>query len=295
MSDDINDLVQELGEGDPAEEAAQREIENEARSQGWFPKEQWKGRENDWVDAETFVRRGREILPIVRKALSDERRKNSDLEAKLLAQGATIAEMREYFVKIEEAATKNALASLKQQKRAALEAGDPATADAIDEQMDELKNSKSAVPTIKEPVAPTGIPPEVQKKVDAWIEDNPWYNEKNPKLLKYANGVALNLKQTQPNMSPDKILEQVAAEVQEAFPDFFAAPAAGMFESGGSQGGASPRRQAAGSKKGFGSLPDEAKAQFERFYDMGFYIKPGTKAKMDKKDAQAEYFSKYKD
>ena len=39
----------------------------EAESQGWVPKEKFRGDENDWVDADTFVKRGREIMPILRK------------------------------------------------------------------------------------------------------------------------------------------------------------------------------------------------------------------------------------
>jgi hypothetical protein len=39
----------------------------EATGQGWVPKEKFKGNEDDWVDASTFVKRGREILPILRK------------------------------------------------------------------------------------------------------------------------------------------------------------------------------------------------------------------------------------
>ena len=43
------------------------EILYEAESQGWVPKERYRGNEADWVDANTFVKRGREILPILRK------------------------------------------------------------------------------------------------------------------------------------------------------------------------------------------------------------------------------------
>ena len=44
-----------------------QEVFQEAESQGWVPKERFRGNEADWVDADTFVKRGREILPILRK------------------------------------------------------------------------------------------------------------------------------------------------------------------------------------------------------------------------------------
>jgi hypothetical protein len=43
------------------------EVRHEAESQGWVPKDKFRGNESDWVDADTFVKRGREILPILRK------------------------------------------------------------------------------------------------------------------------------------------------------------------------------------------------------------------------------------
>lgn len=296
MSDDIQDLgvdgVNDALSFDADEAAQQEAIENEARSQGWYPKEQWKGREGDWVDAETFVRRGREILPIVRKALQDERKKNQALEAQLQAHGATISEMREYFLKIEQQATKNAMSTLKAQKRAALEAGDAVTAEDIQEQMDQLKDSQSAVPTIKEPKVD-----QVQElpAVKAWMSRNPWYTEDNTELVEAANGHAFVLKSKNPNAAPEEILEKVSAYVQKMFPKHFEAPS-GMFEGGGSQGGSSQRRESRSSGKGFASLPKEAQQQFQRFYDSGFYTKPGSKTvKMELKDAQSEYFKNYQE
>ena len=45
----------------------QQDFDSEARAQGWVSQEEFRGNEKDWVDAETFVKRGREILPILRK------------------------------------------------------------------------------------------------------------------------------------------------------------------------------------------------------------------------------------
>ena len=42
-------------------------VEKEARLFGWVPKEEFRGSETDWVDADTFVKRGKEINPILRK------------------------------------------------------------------------------------------------------------------------------------------------------------------------------------------------------------------------------------
>ena len=42
-------------------------IETKAREMGWKPLEEFKGNPDNWRDAEVFVERGEEILPIVRK------------------------------------------------------------------------------------------------------------------------------------------------------------------------------------------------------------------------------------
>ena len=62
------------------------DFEGEARAQGWVPQEEFRGRENDWVDAETFVKRGREILPIVRK--NNEKLLKELKEARAIAEEA---------------------------------------------------------------------------------------------------------------------------------------------------------------------------------------------------------------
>ena len=68
------EVVQEAPEVNPVEE--------EARAQGWVGKDEFRGSDDDWVDADTFVKRGKEIMPILRKnnekllkELEDERDK----------------------------------------------------------------------------------------------------------------------------------------------------------------------------------------------------------------------------
>ena len=51
------------------------DVEARARDMGWSPRDSWRGKAEDWIDAETFVKRGTEILPILRaksRGSSDE-------------------------------------------------------------------------------------------------------------------------------------------------------------------------------------------------------------------------------
>jgi len=60
-------VVEQVQETVPEVSAEREATEKEARAQGWAPKEEFRGKETDWIDADVFVQRGREINPILRK------------------------------------------------------------------------------------------------------------------------------------------------------------------------------------------------------------------------------------
>ena len=73
-------------------------VEQEARTLGWVPQEEFKGDPNRWVDADTFVERGHTVMPILRKnnerletlvkQQAEELNKMKDAELKKLAEKA---------------------------------------------------------------------------------------------------------------------------------------------------------------------------------------------------------------
>lgn len=54
------------GDGTVSNEGAAPEAEQKARSMGWVPKDDFRGDEAKWVDADTFVKRGEEMLPLLK-------------------------------------------------------------------------------------------------------------------------------------------------------------------------------------------------------------------------------------
>ena len=50
-----------------SEAAMQPAVEQEARTLGWVPQEDFRGDKSRWVDAETFVQRGHEIMDLLWK------------------------------------------------------------------------------------------------------------------------------------------------------------------------------------------------------------------------------------
>ena len=85
MSDDVGNIQQEQAHVEPQTQAPQTpDYAAEASAQGWVAKDDYRGNEADWVDAETFVRRGKEIMPILRK--------NNEKLLKELKEARSIAE-----------------------------------------------------------------------------------------------------------------------------------------------------------------------------------------------------------
>lgn len=291
----MSEVMEGMDETPEQGEEVAPEILAEAREQGWVPREQWTGKDEEWSDAETFVRRGREINPILRKALKKERERTATLEAELRATGATVAELREYLQKVEERATKNALAQLKKARADALAAGDHGTAQEYEDQMDELKESKSAIPEAKKAPQQQTIHPEIS----AWMERNPWYAPENQEMVDYANSVAARLMQNKQaqgqTFTPGDILPDVTERVRKMFPSYFGrGEAPTMFEGGGSPSGSARAATSSGrSSNGFAKLPAEARAQFQRFYEAGYYVDFKSGKKLSEAEAQKEYLKEY--
>jgi hypothetical protein len=288
MSDPLMDMYEgkptEGGDEGPQTGGADPGMEAEALEQGWVPQDQWHGRPEDWTDADTFVKRGREINPILRKSLDREKAERRRLEAELTSLRGTVAEMAEFRNKMETAIYDRALADYKAQLKAARIEGDDNTVDQVQDAIDALKENKP-----KPKVMPTSEPttPTVHPAVAPWMQQNPWYTEANSDMVNYANGVVLEevtkARKMNTPMDVEETLHLVSAKVRRMFPDKFRqASSAGMFESG--RGAGSGTAAKGGS---FASLPQDVKAQFERFYSAGYY------PKMKKEDAAAQYYKDY--
>ena len=82
----------------------------EAKRQGWVPQEDYTGPEDKWVDAETFVKKGREINAILRKD-------NEFLKREVSEMKETMQEFKKFHVETEKRAYDRAMAYLREQDR----------------------------------------------------------------------------------------------------------------------------------------------------------------------------------
>lgn len=243
-------------------------VEAEARHQGWVPKEEFRGSEEDWIDADTFVKRGKEINPILKK-------NNERLLRELDSQKKQMEELRkatEEFKKFQKdqfehkAVTLEAeIRDLKEQKRVAITQGDGDLAVNLDDKIDALKEEKQqAKEDSKEAPAPQAVKTQEDPELSAWVEKNSWYKN-DVRMAAATNVIAEDIHASKPWLKGAAFL----AELDEALEGNFAPERLGRTTKKtvrspveGSTGGSS---SSVSGKQTYDKLPAEAKAACDMF------------------------------
>jgi len=214
------------------------EVELKAREMGWRPEEEFEGETGTWVDAKEFVGRA-PLYEAIHKANRTAKKAQKQAEA-----------LAEHNKKVEQAAYERALKTLKDQKQAAMEEEDLATALKLGDKIEELKEQKEA----KE-VDTTEKTFDEEVFAD-WRDKEAWFG-KDDALTYAANGYGAEL-EAKGGLSQEEILKEVSVYVRKAFPEKFGVqrPTATPVEKG------SARKRASSTKtKGtsYNDLPEEAK------------------------------------
>ena len=277
-------MSEELQQEAPQEAPEASQFEPEARAQGWVAAEEFRGSESDWVDAETFVRRGKEIMPILRK--NNEKLLKELGEARKIAEEAreSAKEFREYQKQQFEKKTKDLegqLEQLKQAKRDAITQGDGDRAIAIDDAMDDLKEQRlEAKEDLKAAEEKTKEVPQFTQDpvLNNWMEKNDWFG-KDSRMTNIANGVGVTLRQEDPSLTGQPFLDKLDAELQEMFPEKFGKKRTPNPMEGSPNGTARP--SVSSGKKTYNNLPPEAKAACDKFVKQGLMTKEAYVAEYD--------------
>lgn len=249
------------------------EITAEAESQGWVPKEKFKRDPSEWVDAATFVKRGHEIMPILRKnnenLLKDLDRTKKQLEDfRATAEEFKKFQKESYEQKIK--ALETQVTTLRSSRAQAISDGDGTKVDALDEALDnakeELKEAKTNAELV---VADPPEPPkqEIAPELQQWFSENTWFG-RDRRLTSVANAIGETLRLEQPSLKGKPFLDELDKILQEEFPEKFGdsgtthKPARkSSVESGSNR----PPRNTGGSAKSYDNLPSDAKAACDRF------------------------------
>lgn len=245
---------------DPANDAgAEPTIEDAAREMGWRPKEEFKGDPEKWVEAETFVKRGEEILPILKAQSKKDREALKAATDQIAEMKKTFSEFKQYHTQTEKRAYERAMKDLEARQAQAVEDNDLKAVREITREMTDLSKD----------VQTDRNGDDLQKNQEAafndWLPDNPWF-KKDPVLRGAAIAIADELAAdglTDPVKQMAKVTERIKAEFPQKFENERRKGPAAV------EGGSPPRKAA----KGWSDLPPDAKAFAERMVKQGLITK----------------------
>lgn len=259
---------------------------DKASALGWVPQENFRGDPEKWVDADTFLKRGEEVMPILKannKRLQDEiaalRGQLTPIQSALQEAQAALATFKEYHDADSKRQYERALADLKAQKADAIRNGD------VDAQVeaDEALNDLRAKPPVT--AATSKTTQQLDPVLIQWQAENPWYLQ-DPEKTAYANSMASYIAATK-KLTGRALLDAVKSEVDTKFnpPDTRRGNADKVDGARGSGGGAG-----GGSGKGYEDLPAEARLACDRF---GAQLVGENRLYKDQKAWRAKYASDY--
>lgn len=223
-----------------------------ASARGWVPKKAFKGDPERWVDADKFLERAENEMPLLKA-------RNKKLEKDMAEMRGLVTRVVKNTKAQADRAVAQAIAELEAKKETAIKEGDVAEVKKLDKKIDETKKSAADDDGDDEPAAKKGgdLSDDDKRAYNAWAKDNPWFKT-DKRLTKFAEGVFMELAESDEDWDDKTLAQQlkaVAKEVKKEFPHKFAQtkqkePPA-VEGGGGSLGG--------DGKKGYADLPAEAK------------------------------------
>lgn len=233
------------------------EVQKQAEDMGWIPPSRFKGDPERFVDADVYIKRGEEVLPIVREQnkrlhaeLTGVKQQAQQTAVALKAAQDAIAQMEELHTVATQRAVEDAKKQVKAQLAAASEAGDH---EGVAELTDKLVKMNTPEPAVAKPVAPAPVftpPPELAE----WNAENPWFGTHKRKTA-LALAIAQELREGGETAQGRPFFEMIKAEVDKELG--VQQPRGDKVE--GARSGAEGEGRQSG-KKGYASMPIEARA-----------------------------------
>lgn len=269
------------------ESAAPVEVQREAEAMGWIPPTRFRGDPERFVDADVYIKRGNEVLPIVRE---QNKRLHTELEAvrtqsaqtaqALKAAQAAIEQMEERHTVATQRAVEDARKQVKAQLAAASEAGDHDGVAELTDQLTRMREAEKApAPAAKPAAAPEPAftpPPDLAE----WNAENPWFGT-NKRKTAMALAIAQELREAGDSAVGRVFYDKVKVELDKELG--VSEPRNDKVEGGrgnGDSGSSAPRG------KGYASMPSDARAACDA--DAKRFVGEGKRYK-----TQAEWRTRY--
>ena len=271
-------VVEDEG-GQPTEGGEpQLSTEERARAQGWRPKDEYNGDPDRWVDAEAFVKRGEEELPVVRERNRHLESRVTELNQKLEQTASTIANMERMNRVAVQRAVQREREQLAQEygrlKEQAVEFGDVDQFRNLEmQERQHLSHFDSQVAQDFAQQQPQQAPANVYEmpEVQTWVNENPWF-ETNREMHNMAVSVSQAIGGANPTMPMADVLKQTAQRMRAIYPDKFGGSSQPQRPSMPSVEGSASRGAAVRqSTRGAAQLPPEARKQGQEFVSDGLF------------------------
>lgn len=210
----------EVDNAAPAADADSRpqgdETEAKARRLGWVGADEFKGDPSKHRSAEEFLKRGEEILPILKRDNEKLHSQFSKIERELQETRETLKQFSEFASKGEERAYKRAKADLEAKLDNAIATADVDAARATRREIAELETDAPKPATKVEKTDPPVLDPVVQ----SWIGENEWFN-KSVALRSVAIEEFGDLERQYPGKNKAELLAETKQKVMDRFPEKF--------------------------------------------------------------------------
>jgi hypothetical protein len=180
--------------------------EEQAREQGWRPKEEWDGDPDKWRPAKEFVERGELFGKI------------DHMGRELKETRKALKMLQEHHTKVKETEFKRAVDELKALQKKHLEEGNSDGYLETSELLTDLKAEQKAREAVAE-VTPNQPHPDFVQ----WVNANKWYNA-DVEMHDYADAVGLRYAQNNPHLEPNEVLTYVSQQVRNRFKERFVNP-----------------------------------------------------------------------
>jgi hypothetical protein len=284
MSDDIEEQeapevdtgIDVPGEERPEEAAVVEtpadDVEAKARSQGWVPKDQFRGDPEKWRPADEFVKRGEELLPIALERARSAERRVQDMEAQFQQQLKRVEKVSQIALERQradlqaryDAALRDAAASGDLDRYDNLSQGRQQAFQQFDEHVQKQLEEEAA------PRRDQGLPPELRQTVEGWIAENNWFNV-DQELNAVAQAHHMRLLREQPGLPLTENLAQTRKYVQQRYPERFGITQKPPVQAAVEPGGGRMPSASAARAKGANDLPADVRAVGERFVKQGLF------------------------
>lgn len=171
----------------PLEDTGNPEVEREAREMGWTPKDDFRGNPEKWVDAATFVERGKHVMPLLRKENERQEAKLrtlanqvANLTSELTAARADLENFQEFHVEEVNRRVEEVRRDLKSRIKQAKQDDDVDTEIELTAELANLnaadRETKAAVKANgKDEQPPPQYDPSKDTVLQAWSAKNSWF------------------------------------------------------------------------------------------------------------------------